>query len=177
MEGPPIISISTVTEAPKHLLQQMMDYHCVTWHPYFEKKYYDRIMNVVHTQVPYENITNDNKWGYQYHISSDLEKIPVDYTDTISVKNKIVMDNFTVSINDNNEHYYSTRNAVSIYEIFYRYCSVYKKDIDEWDHDNLKELRELHAAKKKKYSQYTFFKINEKELGYFVNAILHLKNS
>ena len=178
MDGPPIANVSNIIpETPKHLLQELLESDCVTWHPYFEKRHYDRIMNVVHTKVPYENLTKDNKWGYQLHISRDLEEIPVNYNDIISVKNMIVMDHFTVSLNSDNEYYYSTRNPISILEVFLKYCDKYQKDRDEWNHDDVKELKQLHAEKKKNYSQYTFFGIDEKELGYFVNAILHLKNS
>lgn len=175
MDGPSIKNISNITsEIPKHLLQQLMESNCVTWHPYFEQRHYDRIMNIVHTQVPYENLTKDNKWGYQFHISRDLEKIPVDYNDIISVKNMIVMDHFTVSIDDNNEYHYSCRNPLSILEVFLKYCTKYKKDRDEWNHDDVKELKQIHDIIKKKYCQYTFFTINEKELDYFANSIIHL---
>ena len=119
MDGPSIENISNITpEIPKHLLQELMESNCVTWHPYFEKRHYDRIMNIVYTQVPYENFTEDNKWGYQLHISRDLKEIPVDYNDIISVKNMIVMDHFTISLDDNNEYHYSTRNPLSVLEVF-----------------------------------------------------------
>ena len=175
MDGPPIAKISNITqEVPKHLLQQLMESSCVTWHPYFEKRHYDRIMNTVHTSVPYENFTNDNKWGYEWHISRDLEKISVDYNDIISVKNMIVMDHFTVSLDNNNEYHYSSRNPLSILEVFLKYCNKYKKDRDEWNHDDVREIKQIHDIKKKQYPQYTFFTINEKELGYLAKAIIYL---
>jgi hypothetical protein len=169
-----IATISNITlELPKHLLQQLMESRCVTWHPSFEVRHCDRIMSTVHTQVPFENLTEDNKWGYQTYISRDLEKIQVDYTDIISVKNMIVMDHFMVSF-DNNKYYYSNIYSQSIQGIFLEYCDKYEKDEDEWDHTNIKELKQLNTERKKDDSQYNFFSINERELGYFVNAILHL---
>ena len=84
------------------------------------------------------------------------------------------MGHFTVSIDTNNEYYYSTRNPISILEVFLKYCNQYEKDRYEWEHDNVNGIRQLHAKKKKDDCQYNFFTVNERELGYFVNTILHL---
>lgn len=177
MEGPPIISASNPVEPPKHILQQLMEHKCVTWHPDFERKNYDKFMDIIHKFVPYEDLNDDNKWGYQFKITKQLKDIPVDFSDIISVKNMIVMDNFRVSMNNNGNYIYSTRSPISVYEIFLKYCSKYNKNIDKWEDDSIEDLRNLHAEKKKNYCQYTFFSTDEEGIGYFANSIIYLATS
>ena len=101
------------------IIEKLLYFQCTTWHPDFANKYRDQIINTIHTKVPFEDVNNDNKWGYQYHISENLKKIPIDYNNILSVKNMIIMDYFVIRTNSKKEIKYSTINPVSVYEVFY----------------------------------------------------------
>ena len=90
MEGP-AIDLINIKLKDKNILDEMMEMNCVTWHPDFQKKYYSKIMDII-KNVPYKDLNNSNKWGYQINISRELKRIyynSIDYTDRLIVKNKI----------------------------------------------------------------------------------------
>ena len=149
---------------------------CASWHPDFARKHRTFFMNIIHEKVPYEDLHQDNKWGYQYYISQGIKEIPIDYSNRLSIKNMIVIDNFFCHILDD-KYYYSTNRFVSVYEIFHKYMNKYNKDMNEWYCEEMKELRNMHLNFKKKNSQYSSFTIDEQGLNYFTDAVIKLTDS
>ena len=179
MDGPPETSINKtiLPLPPTHVLDKLMEMHCVKWHPKFQSRNYQLFMDIINNDIPYEDLNNDNKWGYQYHISKGIEKdFTVDFTDRISVKNMIVADNFICSRSESKFYYYSNIGR-SVYEIFHKYMNKYSKDIDDWYCDEMKGIRELHKKFKKKYSQYSYFETDEEGLDCITDAVIKLATS
>lgn len=159
------------------VLEKLMNMGCVTWDPCFAQKHNGLISNVLTNEINYDSISNDNKWGYQFHITSALNKIDVDYNDIDSVRNLIIMNHFVIKMDKDKNIRFETRNPTSVYEIFYYYQNKFNKNIDNWYDPELSDLKILHENFKKNYNQYSFFGIIEDQLNYFVNAVIHLQRN
>ena len=162
-------------DSKTYILNKLLEMDCVTWNPEFAKKHDKIISNVLTNEIDYDNISNNNKWGYQFHIKSALCKIDVDYSDIDSIKNMIIMNHFVIKLDSNKNKKYVTVNPTSVYEIFYYYKNKFKKSIDIWYDKEILNLKNLHEKLKSKNSQYSFFGIDEDKLNYFVNGIIHLQ--
>ena len=162
-------------DSKNYILDKLLEMGCVTWDTEFAKKHDKLISNVLTNEINYDNISNNNKWAYQFHIKSALYKIDVDFNDIDSVKNMIIMDYFVIKLDSNKNKKYVTLNPTSVYEIFYYYTNKFKKSIDIWYDKEMSNLKNIHEMLKSKNSQYSFFGIDENKLDYFVNCIMHLQ--
>jgi hypothetical protein len=159
------------------VLKKLLEMGCVTWDLTFAKKNHNLISDVLTNEINYENISTQNKWGYQYHIKLALEKVAVDYNDIDSVRNMIIMNHFVIKLDRNKNRKYVTVNPTSIYDIFNYYRNKFRKNISTWNDSELSDLKNLHEILKKNNCQYTFFGVDENKLDYFVNAIKHLQEN
>ena len=179
MEGPPIISVSNepVPESTdsSNIIDHLEKLGCATWHPLFIRDFYQQVLENIQENVKYDSPSKDNKWGYEYNISKFLKSIPLNLDDYMSVKNYIVLDNFTY-FNKDGKNYYSVRNPRSVYEIFWSWLgNEIKLDSSVWHDKELEGLRNLHQKFKKKYNQYTFFTTDEEGLNIITSSYLYLK--
>ena len=103
MDGPPTISISNesvpeTTTDSSNLIDKLEELGCATWHPLFIRDFYQQVLKHVEENVKYDSPNEDNKWGYQYHISKFLKTIQLNLGDIVSVKNNIVSKTLLISM-------------------------------------------------------------------------------
>tara|TARA_B100000161_G_scaffold265317_1_gene240982 strand:- start:865 stop:1419 length:555 start_codon:yes stop_codon:yes gene_type:complete len=178
MDGPPTILISneSVPETDidsSNIIDKLEELGSATWHPLFIRDYYEGVLTYVKKNVKYDSPNDDNKWGYQYHISKFLKTIQLNLDDFISVKNYIVSEEFTYFYRDG-KNYYSVRKPRSVYEIFWSWIVNFNLDPDLWDEPELQSLKDIHLKFKERRNQYTFFTIDEEELDTLTNSYLYL---
>tara|TARA_B100000524_G_scaffold317440_1_gene196451 strand:- start:325 stop:888 length:564 start_codon:yes stop_codon:yes gene_type:complete len=178
MENPIVISESNksvpASSDSSNIIDKLEELGCATWHPLFIDFYRDQALDYVKKNVKYDSLNLDNKWGYQYHISTFLKGIPIDLENYLSVKNYVVLNDFTYYCKEG-KNYYSVRNPKSIYEVFWYWIGhTFNINSSSWNDTELEDLRNLHQKFKEKSFQYSFFTIDEMELDILTRAYLHL---